>query len=58
MGYLRVKICGVTDEAYAIQAAELGADWIGLNFYDESPRYITAEKAESTGKLDPPSPSS
>ena len=44
---LWVKICGVTDEADAAQAAELGADAIGLNFYQESPRYITAEKAQS-----------
>jgi phosphoribosylanthranilate isomerase len=45
--YLRVKICGITNESDAIQAAELGADWIGLNFYEGSPRHITAEKAES-----------
>ena len=48
MGYrLGVKICGVTDEGDALQAAELGADWIGLNFYEGSPRYVTPEKAES-----------
>jgi phosphoribosylanthranilate isomerase len=45
--YLRVKICGLMDEADAVKAAELGADWVGLNFYDESPRCITAEKARS-----------
>jgi phosphoribosylanthranilate isomerase len=44
--YLRVKICGITNEADAIQAAELGADLIGLNFYKESPRFVTPEKAE------------
>ena len=43
---MRVKICGVTNEADAIQAAELGADAIGLNFYKESPRYVTVDKAE------------
>jgi phosphoribosylanthranilate isomerase len=43
---LWVKICGLTDEADAVQAAELGADAIGLNFYKESPRYITVDKAE------------
>jgi phosphoribosylanthranilate isomerase len=47
MGYLRVKICGVKDEADAVQAAELGADAVGLNFYKSSPRYITPVKAES-----------
>src|SRR5437879_11126657 len=48
MGYrLGVKICGVTDEVDALQAAELGADWIGLNFYEGSARYVAPEKAES-----------
>jgi len=47
MAYLRVKICGVIDEADAVQAAELGADAIGLNFYKGSPRYVTHDKAES-----------
>jgi phosphoribosylanthranilate isomerase len=45
--YLRVKICGVIEEADAVQAAELGADAVGLNFADESPRRITPAKAES-----------
>ena len=43
---LWLKICGVTDEADAAQAAELGTDAIGLNFYKESPRYVTVDKAE------------
>src|SRR5690242_1703435 len=37
---LRVKICGVTNEADARQAALLGADAVGLNFYHGSPRCI------------------
>lgn len=41
----RVKICGVTDpdDARAIEAA--GADWIGLNFYPPSPRYVDPDRA-------------
>jgi phosphoribosylanthranilate isomerase len=52
--YLRVKICGVTNEVDAIQAAELGADWIGLNFFKVSPRYIAQAKAESIVRNLPP----
>jgi phosphoribosylanthranilate isomerase len=47
MAYLRVKICGITNEADAVQAAELGADAIGLNFFKGSPRYVTMEMAKS-----------
>jgi phosphoribosylanthranilate isomerase len=43
MGYhLRVKICGVTTEPDARHAALCGADAVGLNFYEQSPRCITA----------------
>jgi len=41
----RIKICGVTTPEDALLAAEAGADAIGLNFYEKSPRYVTAERA-------------
>jgi phosphoribosylanthranilate isomerase len=42
---VRVKICGVTNEADARQAALLGADAIGINFYPRSPRNVSPEVA-------------
>ncbi len=41
----RVKICGITSVNDAISAANLGADAIGLVFYEPSPRYIDIETA-------------
>jgi phosphoribosylanthranilate isomerase len=42
---VRVKICGITNEADAKQAAALGADAIGLNFFAQSPRCVSPEVA-------------
>jgi phosphoribosylanthranilate isomerase len=42
---LRIKICGVTTEADGRQAALLGADAIGLNFFPKSPRCVDRQTA-------------
>lgn len=40
-----VKVCGVTRVADARLAVELGARFIGLNFYPPSPRAVAVERA-------------
>ncbi|PYQ67599.1 MAG: N-(5'-phosphoribosyl)anthranilate isomerase [Acidobacteria bacterium] len=42
---VKVKICGVTDPSNALAAVEIGADYLGLNFFAPSPRYLTIERA-------------
>ena len=50
----RIKICGITEFEDARDAALLGADAIGLNFYPSSPRYIDpARAAQIIEKLPP-----
>ena len=42
----RIKICGITSPEDAVQAVSYGADAIGLNFYEKSPRFLREEKAK------------
>ena len=42
---VRIKICGVTTPDDARFAADAGADAIGLNFYPQSPRYVSPTQA-------------
>ena len=50
----RVKICGITEFEDARDAALLGADAIGLNFYPKSPRYIDPSRASKILEKIPP----
>ena len=42
----RIKICGVTSGNDARAAKEFGADALGLNFYEPSPRSILPDKTD------------
>jgi phosphoribosylanthranilate isomerase len=51
---IKVKICGVTNPQDALWAANLGADYIGLNFYAQSPRKVSAAHARDIASQIPP----
>lgn len=51
----KVKICGITNYEDAANAAILGADYIGFNFYKLSPRYIDESEVKKIMEKMPPS---
>ena len=51
---IKVKICGVTNPQDALWAANLGADYIGLNFYAQSPRKVSSKHAREIASQIPP----
>lgn len=50
----RIKICGITNVADGLAAAEAGADMIGLMFYEKSPRHIPLPAAVEISRALPP----
>jgi phosphoribosylanthranilate isomerase len=44
---MQIKICGVTNSKDALACAAAGVDMIGLNFYEQSPRYIRPDRART-----------
>ena len=54
MTHTRIKICGITRQADAQDAIVLGADALGLVFYPDSPRHVSAAQAAEIVELVPP----
>lgn len=42
---VKVKICGLTDEEAVDAAIDAGADFVGVVFFDKSPRNVSIERA-------------
>jgi len=54
MHTVKIKICGITNEADALAAVHAGADALGFIFYRGSPRYVEPERvAGIVGGLPP-----
>ncbi len=43
IGGFKFKVCGLTSAADAFASAQLGAEYLGFNFYPQSPRAVTLE---------------
>src|SRR5262245_34354955 len=43
---MKTKICGITSKDDATWAINYGADYLGVNFYKDSPRHVSVASAE------------
>jgi phosphoribosylanthranilate isomerase len=52
---MQIKICGITSSDDALACAAVGVDMIGLNFCEQSPRYIRPVQARAIAQALPSS---
>ena len=50
---MKIKICGITNSNDALACSAAGVDMIGLNFYEQSPRYIRPVQARTIARTLP-----
>ena len=53
MSNLIIKVCGITLPEQAHDIAQAGADWIGLNFWPKSSRYLELDQAREVAAAIP-----
>jgi phosphoribosylanthranilate isomerase len=51
MPAMQIKICGITNSNDALACAAAGVDMIGLNFCEQSPRYIEPDRARTIARV-------
>ena len=51
---VRIKSCGIATQAGMDAAIAAGADWVGLNFFPASPRFLTPAQAAALLRPAPP----
>jgi phosphoribosylanthranilate isomerase len=51
---VKVKICGITCWSDAVASIDAGADALGFNFYEKSPRFLNLSKAAAIIRKLPP----
>ena len=54
IGKIIVKVCGITRQADAVVALEFGADYLGINCWDGSPRFVPANRRAALLREIPP----
>ena len=52
---MQIKICGITSSRDVLACAAAGVDLVGLNFCQQSPRYIGPDQARNIARLLPAS---
>lgn len=52
-GPIKFKFCGLRSEQAVLDAAEAGANYIGLNFFAKSPRYVAHDLARDLALATP-----